>query len=132
MGRCGGFVAFAARIPFRQDQQLALDGNALLQQRLERFRNQAALRPGDRQAGAGVIFPEHDRLRGDVEVRHDAGVHGDEIDFGYILMQADGWLVDHAPHIGVHEFEQVLWRFRLLLVPGDEDALAQGRHDLHG
>ena len=132
VGRYGGLIAFAARVPFGQGQQLGFDSDALFQKWLERFGNQTALHPGDWQAGAGVIFPEHDRLRGDVEVRHDAGVHGDEINFGHVTVQADGWLVDHAAHIGVHEFEQVFGSLSLLLVPGNQNALAQGRHDLHG
>ena len=94
-------------MPGRQGRQAGLERQTFLQEGSQGLRHQplglwitrgAKLwgRICDGLAGA-------DRLRRDVEVHHDAGVHGDEIDLGHIVMQADRGLVNQAALVGAHQ-----------------------------
>ena len=102
------------------------EGNALFEQRRQGQRHQAGrLIVGRQAAGAH-------RLGGDVVAHHEAGVHRDEIDLAHVGVQPDHRLVDQAALVVVQQVEGGLLLLRLLLVPGDEDAVGQGGHDLHG
>ena len=72
------------------------------------------------------------RLGGDVEVAHDAGVHGDEVDLGDVAVQAAERLVDQPALVGDHQLGGALGQLGLLLVPGHQHPLAQGGDHLHG
>ncbi len=80
----------------------------------------------------GGRAPAAHRLGRDVEARHDAGVHRDEVDLRHVAVQPDQRLVDQSPLVGVQQVQGGLGAFRLLLVPGHQHPLAQGGEHLHG
>ena len=71
-------------------------------------------------------------FRRDVEAHHQAGIHGNEVDLRHVGMQTGDRLVDHAALIAAHQIERAAGALHLLLVPGNQDAPAQGSDDLHG
>ena len=136
VGRGVGLVAPAARVPGRQQGQVALERHALLQQRAQRARDQTLVLAVDLQPQAGDgLGRGHlgaDRLGRDVEMHHHAGVHGDEVDLAHVAVQPDGRLVDQPALVGGEELGRALEVLGLLLVPGDQDAALQRHRHLHG
>src|SRR3990172_10822436 len=65
-------------------------------------------------------------------MNHDAGVHGGEVEFGDVLVQAGGGGVDQAALVGGQQVDAALERFGVALLPGHQHAPTPGGGDLHG
>ena len=120
-------VAFAARVPGRQGQQALLERDAFFQQRLERARDQPAFK-----IRVALLEILRGRFGRDVEARHDARVHRNEVELGHVCVHADQRLVDQPALVGAEQLEGGLGPLGHLLVVRHQHARPQGGDDLHG
>ena len=70
-------------------------------------------------------------FRGDIEARHDGGIHGGKVEFADLLVIADDRRKDQPALVGLEQVEGRSKRFRLLFPVGDQDAVAAGGFQLH-
>ena len=126
----------AAGVPGFQAGGFFLQGDALHQERLERFGYNAGNAVVDANAqGGNQVFGGrvvNNGLGRDVEIDHDARVERDKIDLGDISVHAYHWLVHHAALVCKEEFGGRLDHFCLLFLPGHQDAFPQGGQDFDG
>ena len=136
MRRVAPAVGLDPRVASGQLADECLVAFALFEQRRQRLRHQslavaahAGSQLGDRFSGAARC---PDGLGRDVEVHHDAGIHGGEIEFGDVFVQAENGRVDQAALVGQAQIVAAFERFRLAFLPGHHHAAAQGGVGLHG